>query len=134
METGKNKRVLVLEDNSALATVLLFNLEEAGFDVVHAVNGRVANELVRRDTFDLVISDEQMPEMNGLEFCRLFRDTEEGRDVPIVLLTAKKLELDSHQVSRELGISKIMGKPFSPRAVIRLARELTDRVCDGVPT
>ena len=49
METRDNQRVLVVEDNSALATVLKYNLEQAGFDVVHAANGRVAYELVQRD-------------------------------------------------------------------------------------
>jgi CheY-like chemotaxis protein len=92
----------------------------------------VAYELAQHDRFDLVFSDEQMPEMNGLEFCRLFRQMEAGRDVPIVLLTAKKLELDAREISQELGINEVLGKPFSPRAVSRLAVELTNRVCDGV--
>jgi len=134
METDSQRRVLVVEDNSALATVLQFNLQQAGFDVVHAANGRVAYEITLRESFDLIISDEQMPEMTGLEFCRLYRATATGGDVPIVLLTAKKLELDSHQLSRELSISEIMGKPFSPRAIVRLARELTDRACENVST
>lgn len=133
MGTGSNKRVLVVEDNHTLAIVLRFNLKEAGFDVTPAANGRMAWEITRSEAFDLVISDEQMPEMSGLEFCRRFRDTDEGRDVPIVLLTAKKLELDERQISQELGISTILGKPFSPKALIRVARELTARACDGVP-
>jgi DNA-binding response OmpR family regulator len=133
MDTVSNKRVLVVEDNASLSIVLRFNLQGGGFDVVTAANGREAWGLAQTDTFDLVISDEQMPEMSGLEFCRRFRDTKEGRHVPIVLLTAKQLELNERQVSGELGISKILGKPFSPRALVRLARELTERVCDGVP-
>ena len=133
MDTVSNKRVLVAEDNVSLSIVLRFNLQEGGFDVVTATNGREAWQLAQGSSFDLVISDEQMPEMSGLEFCRRYRDTDEGRHVPIVLLTAKKLELDECQISQELGISQILGKPFSPRGLVRLARELTERVCDDVP-
>lgn len=134
MGTVSNKRVLVVEDNVALTIVLRFNLQQAGFDVVTATNGREAWELSQGDTFDLVISDEQMPEMTGLEFCRLFRDTDQGRHVPFVLLTAKKLELDERQISQELGIRKILGKPFSPKALVRVIQELMEHARDGVPS
>jgi DNA-binding response OmpR family regulator len=109
------------------------NLEHAGFTVGVAQNGRLACELVGHESFDLVITDEQMPEMSGLEFCRYYRSTEAGRGTPIILLTAKKLELDAAEISRELQISQILGKPFSPKAIVREVTGLLRENLQSVP-
>jgi DNA-binding response OmpR family regulator len=133
MQQDEKKRILVIEDNAALATVLRLNLQHAGFDVRVAQNGRLACEVVRHESFDLVITDEQMPEMSGLEFCRHYRSTDAGRAVPIMLLTAKKLELDAAKISRELQISRILGKPFSPKAIVRDVTGLLQGNLQSVP-
>jgi DNA-binding response OmpR family regulator len=132
METEEKTRILVIEDSAATATLLRLTLEHAGFAVRVAPNGRLAYELVRHNPFDLVITDEQMPEMSGLEFCRYFRKTAVGRDVPIILLTAKKLELDALQISRDLQIGLILGKPFSPKGIVRDVTRLLDEASQSV--
>jgi CheY-like chemotaxis protein len=126
-------RILVIEDDFPTAAVLRFKLERAGFAVGVAQNGRLACELVRRESFDLVIADEIMPEMSGLEFCRHFRGTAAGREVPIILLTAKNLELDHVQIRRDLQISRILGKPFSPKAVVQEVKAVLQGAAQTVP-
>ena len=99
------KRVLVAEDNSALASVVRFNLERVGFEVSVASNGLEAWELAQANDFDLVVTDQQMPELTGCELCKLLRQTEGYRDVPIIMLTAKGLELELSRLRADLAIT-----------------------------
>ena len=114
-------KALVVDDNVALARVTQFALTRAGFDARIAGNGRKAFELAQSETFDIVISDQQMPEMTGLELCRRLRATEQYAKTPIILLTAKGLELELPALQRELEISAIFPKPFSPSEVVNAA-------------
>ena len=117
-------KALVVDDNVALARVTQFALTRAGFDARIAGNGRKALEFAQAEKFDLVISDQQMPEMTGLELCRRLRATEEYAHTPIILLTAKGLELELPALQRELAISAIFPKPFSPSEVVGVACQL----------
>jgi two-component system alkaline phosphatase synthesis response regulator PhoP len=121
-------KALIVDDNVALARVTQFALTRAGFDAKIAGNGRKALELAQAETFDLVISDQQMPEMTGLELCRRLRATVGYAHTPIVLLTAKGLELELPALQRELNISAIFPKPFSPSEVVSTACQLLDSV------
>jgi two-component system, chemotaxis family, chemotaxis protein CheY len=117
-------KALVVDDNVALARVTQFALTRAGFDARIAGNGRKALEFAQAESFDIVISDQQMPEMTGLELCRRLRATEEYAHTPIILLTAKGLELELPALQRELAISAIFPKPFSPSEVVGVACQL----------
>ena len=107
-------RILVAEDNTALGVVLRFNLQRAGFDVTLTRNGREAWEKSQTQSFDLVISDHQMPEMTGTEFCQRLRQSELNHSTPLIFLTAKALEIDLRRILDELGVTLVMPKPFSP--------------------
>lgn len=113
-------RVLIAEDNRAMADVIRFNLTRAGFDVTVARNGREGWDEVQSGAYDLVISDYQMPEMNGEEFCREMRNDSRFKDLPVILLSAKGLELDPEALKNELGIFDVVFKPFSPRELIQI--------------
>lgn len=117
-------KALVVDDNVALARVTQFALTRAGFDARIAGNGRKALEFAQAERFDIIISDQQMPEMTGLELCRRLRATEEYAHTPIILLTAKGLELELPALQRELAISAIFPKPFSPSEVVGAACQL----------
>jgi CheY-like chemotaxis protein len=117
-------RILIAEDNPALANVLRFNLQRAGFEVVAAGNGREALELAERQPFDLIVSDQNMPEMTGLELCAELRRRDTYKHIPVILVTAKGMELDAAQLQRELGIASVFSKPFSPSKVVRAVSEL----------
>ena len=112
------KRILLAEDTPGFARVMQFNLEKAGFEVVVAGNGREAWELAQQDPFDIVLTDQQMPEMTGTELCAQLRSLSSFDSVPIMLLSAKGLELDSEELSA-IGITTVLPKPISPSELVR---------------
>lgn len=118
------KRILVAEDNPALSHVVRFNLEQAGFQVTTAGNGREALDLLNEQRYDLVITDHQMPEMSGWDLCVEMRKTAACAHTPVIFLTAKRLELDLAQMKSELGVVAAFAKPFSPRELVCAVDEL----------
>jgi len=118
------KRALIVDDNIALARVTQFALDAAGFETETAYNGKLALEAARSSQFDIVITDQQMPEMTGVELSRELRLLPNYVDCPIVLLTAKGLELELPRLREELGINATFPKPFSPSAVVSAVQEL----------
>ncbi|HUG89654.1 MAG TPA: response regulator [Planctomycetaceae bacterium] len=118
------RAILIVEDNCVMADIMRFNFKRAGFDVTVAVNGRDGLERIRDRQFDLIIADYQMPRMNGEEFCRQVRQDERHAATPTFLCTAKGFELDTVQLSQELGITRILIKPFSPRELVEAARDV----------
>jgi len=118
------KRALVVDDNMALARVTQFALDGAGFETQMACNGRIALDLALDSHFDIIITDQQMPEMTGTELCQRLRAEKEYADCPMILLTAKGLELELPRLRKELGIDATFAKPFSPSAVVKTANEL----------
>ena len=117
-------RALVVDDNVALARVTQFALERAGIETSVALNGREALELAKAEQFHLVITDQQMPELTGLELCRGLRAMPEYAQTPVMLLTAKGFELELPKLREELGIDMVFPKPFSPAEIVETARQL----------
>lgn len=118
------KLALVAEDNAALCRVIGFALRKAGFNVTSASNGRIAWEAAQTQTFDLVVTDQQMPEMTGLELVDRLRESETNTETPVVLLTAKGMELELEKVRAEHGVAAMLHKPFSPTQLGALAETL----------
>lgn len=118
-------KILIAEDNLVMAHVLQFNLERAGFDVHAAADGALALEAATDETFDVVITDYQMPRMNGEELVRQLRTFPEYMDTPVVLCSAKGYEIDTAQLERDLGIAEVVYKPFSPAHIVELITALT---------
>jgi CheY-like chemotaxis protein len=118
-------KILIAEDNLVMAHVLQFNLERAGFEVHAAADGALALEAAMEDTFDVVITDYQMPRMNGEELVRQLRTYPEYMDTPMVLCSAKGYEIDTAQLERDLGIAEVVYKPFSPAHIVELITALT---------
>lgn len=118
-------KILIAEDNLVMAHVLQFNLERAGFDVHVAADGVLALEAASEDSFDLIITDYQMPRMNGEELARQLRTFPEYCDTPIVLCSAKGYEIDIDQLKRDPGIAEVVYKPFSPAQIVELIHSLT---------
>jgi two-component system chemotaxis response regulator CheY len=114
-------RALIVDDNVALARVTQFALTRAGFDTRIAGNGRIALERVTAESFDVIITDQQMPEMTGLEFLERMRALPGYAATPVILLTAKGLELELPRLQQDLDIHAVFPKPFSPSAVVDAA-------------
>ena len=117
------RTILVVEDETTLRETLAEALEAEGFQVVQAGDGRAALARFRADRPDLVILDLMLPELSGIEVCRIIR-AESG--VPIVMLTAKDSELDK-VVGLELGADDYVTKPFSLRELSARIRALFRR-------
>jgi two-component system phosphate regulon response regulator PhoB len=129
------QRILVVEDEGNILELLVYNLRAAGFEVDTATDGRMALEKLAAMPPDLVLLDLMLPEVDGLEVCRQIRRAEATRLLPIIVLTARKDEVD-RIVALELGADDFMVKPFSlrelvlrVRAVLRRAESVT--VPDG---
>ncbi len=118
-------RVLVCDDEPHITCTISLRLRKSGFEVETAENGLAAWEKIERSAPDLLISDCQMPVMDGLELCRKVRDDYRYASMPIVLLTAKAYELPTKVLQRDLDISAVVSKPFSPRDMLQLVRVLT---------
>ena len=117
------RTILVVEDETTLRETLADALEVEGFRVVSAADGREALTRFRADKPDLVLLDLMLPELSGIEVCRIIR-AESG--VPIVMLTAKDSELDK-VVGLELGADHYVTKPFSLRELSARIRALFRR-------
>lgn len=119
------KKVLVVDDEPSIVTLLQFNLEQAGFQVVTAQDGLAALERIKTEEPHLVILDLMLPEMDGLEVCKTLRS--ENNPVPIIMLTAKDDEVDKI-LGLELGADDYMTKPFSPREVVARVKAIFRRM------
>lgn len=118
--SSTQKRVLVAEDIPGLARVVQFNLKQAGFEVTVARNGLEAWRFAQAQQFDIVLTDQQMPELIGTELCARLRELPNYADVPIILLSAKGLEMNAEELKDSLGIVAVLPKPFSPVALIEV--------------
>jgi CheY-like chemotaxis protein len=120
---GEKAKILVCEDNSALSAIISFNLLRAGFQVTTVANGRLALEALNKGSFDLILSDQQMPMMTGIQLCESVRQLPAHKRTPFILLTAKCMEIDFAKLQQTLGISKALPKPFSPSELINCIEE-----------
>ena len=109
--------ISVVEDENAIAEILQYNLEQAGFEVEVLKNGGRALEAIRRRTPDLILLDLMLPGLDGLELTRLLKRDPATAGVPLIMLTAKDDETD-RIVGLELGADDYVTKPFSPRELI----------------
>src|SRR5438874_9877418 len=104
-------RILLVDDEQSIQTLLSYPLQKDGYDVVRASDGKEALARFSEQAFDLVVLDVMMPRLDGLEVCRRLRSRS---TVPIILLTAKTEEIDK-VLGLELGADDYITKPFSLR-------------------
>ena len=118
-----NRSVLVVEDEENLVEALRYNLEHEGYTVLTAPDGGSGLETARTALPDLVILDVMLPNLDGLEVCRILR---RETDVPILMLTAKGEEID-RVVGLEIGADDYVTKPFSMRELMARVRAMLRR-------
>ncbi len=107
----RSARILLVDDEQSIQTLLSYPLRKEGYDVVQAIDGRQALDRFEEQPFDLVVLDLMLPKVDGLEVCRQLRSRSA---VPIIMLTAKSEEIDK-VVGLELGADDYITKPFSMR-------------------
>jgi two-component system OmpR family response regulator len=123
-------KILVVDDDPNLRGLVGLALERAGFAVVTAADGQVALMQAAREAPDLIVLDQGLPEVDGLEVCRRIRARSE---VPIIFLTARDDELD-RIIGLELGADDYVTKPFSPRELVARVKAILKRVNGAGPT
>jgi DNA-binding response OmpR family regulator len=107
----RSARILLVDDEQSIQTLLSYPLRKEGYDVVQAADGHQALERFAEEPFDLVVLDLMLPRVDGLEVCKRLRS---HSSVPIIMLTAKSEEIDK-VVGLELGADDYITKPFSMR-------------------
>jgi DNA-binding response OmpR family regulator len=110
--TDRAPRILLVDDEQPIQTLLSFPLQRDGYEVVQASDGRDALARFDEQSFDLVVLDVMLPRIDGLEVCKRLRAN--GSTVPIIMLTAKSEEIDK-VLGLELGADDYITKPFSMR-------------------
>jgi DNA-binding response OmpR family regulator len=117
------ERILLIEDDTRLAGMVSEYLGKAGFQVIHAENGKRGLALHGREAVDAVILDLMLPDADGLEICRQMRARSEG---PILMLTARGDPMD-RVVGLEMGADDYLPKPFEPRELLARLRAILRR-------
>lgn len=122
--TDPTQKILVVDDEPQILKVLQAYLEKEGYQVVSAMDGRLALDVFARENPTFVILDLNLPRMDGLEVCREIR---RNSTVPILMLTARVEEVDK-LIGLELGADDYVVKPFSPREVVARIKTILKRV------
>jgi len=123
MDIDIPKRILVVDDEDRIRSLLRLYLEREGFDVDEAADGNYGYSKIMNNEYDLVLLDIMLPEMDGWEICHKVR---ESKSLPIIMLTAKGEEENRIQ-GFEIGADDYIVKPFSPREVIMRVKALLKR-------
>lgn len=119
-------KILVIEDDRALAKVLEYNLLQSGYEVILSSDGQDGLHQARSKSPSLILLDLMIPVMDGLEVCKRLRSSQETRDLPIIMLTAKSEETDQ-VVGYNLGADDYVTKPFSVKVLMERIKSLLRR-------
>ncbi|MEJ8304882.1 response regulator [Saccharibacillus sacchari] len=122
----RKRKILIAEDEMVLRFLLTETLEDEGYEIDEAEDGKLAMESLKYGEYDLIILDYMMPEATGIEVCDWLR-SEKGvnADKPVILLTAKAEEKDRER-AMQVGVSKFVSKPFSPIELTEIVRQLVE--------
>ena len=113
------KKILTVDDSPSMRTMINFTLANEGFSVTEAVDGQHALDIVRQQSFDLIISDVNMPKMNGLEFVGSARKVDHHQFTPILMLTTENSPQIKAQ-GKAAGATGWIVKPFQPEKLVDL--------------
>jgi DNA-binding response OmpR family regulator len=122
----KQKKILVVEDEKDINELVSYNLKKQGFIPESAYNGAEALKKLKKGGFDLVILDLMLPEIDGLELCRILRADKALSSVPIIMLTARSEEID-RVLGLEMGADDYVVKPFSTRELMARVKAVLRR-------
>jgi two-component system alkaline phosphatase synthesis response regulator PhoP len=123
-------RILIVEDDPDIADLVARYLDKAGFTTERAASGREALQAIAAKAPDLLVLDLMLPQVDGLEVCRLVRANEATSAIPIIMLTARAEESE-RIVGLEIGADDYLAKPFSPQELVARVRALLRRAARG---
>ncbi len=118
------QKVLIVDDEESIVTLLQYNIERAGFETETAFDGLSGLQKALQNTYDMIVLDLMLPELDGTEVCKQLRQKQ--IDTPILMLTARDEELDK-VLGLELGADDYLTKPFSPKEVVARIKAILRR-------
>jgi len=116
------KTILAVDDSASMRQLVSFALKDAGYDVIEAIHGKDALEKSGASKIDIVLTDLNMPEMDGIEFIKQFRTKPGCKFTPIVMLTTESQE-EKKQEGTKAGASGWIVKPFKPEQLIEIVKK-----------
>lgn len=119
-------KVLLCDDDVHIVRAAEFKLARAGFEVRCASNGEEGWQHVLAWQPDMVVTDCQMPVLDGFGLCTKIRDNETTRHLPVLMLTAKGFELSHADTREKYGVLAVLAKPFSPRELLRCVQQVIE--------
>jgi two-component system alkaline phosphatase synthesis response regulator PhoP len=122
-EVMAESKVLVVDDEIHIVHVVSIKLRNNGYEVISAENGAEAFDLACREKPDIIVTDFQMPVMTGLEFVQKLRQSEQTKDIPVIMLTARGFAIEDES-KEQLQISEFLSKPFSPKELLRTINDI----------
>jgi len=118
-------KILAVDDSASMRQMVSFTLAADGHDVVDAIDGKQAFEIAQTESFDLVLTDVNMPEMNGLELTQKLRGLEQYRFTPILVLTTES-SVEKKKEGRSAGATGWIVKPFNPEQLLATIKKVLD--------
>jgi two-component system, chemotaxis family, chemotaxis protein CheY len=115
--------ILAVDDSASMRQMVSFTLKNAGYDVVEAVDGQDAFEKARTRNFDLVLTDQNMPHLDGIGLTKKLRDHPGFKSTPILILTTESSD-QMKQAGRAAGATGWMVKPFDPAKLIEVIKKV----------
>jgi len=122
-------KVLIVDDEPDIVELISYHLNKEGFSVSSAFDGEEALAKIRKEKFDFIILDLMLPNVQGMEICRIMRSDPKTKNVPIIMLTAKGEEVDKI-LGLEMGADDYMTKPFSPRELLARIKTVMRRTSE----
>lgn len=119
------RKILIVEDEQSIATLIEYNLQEANYETTIASDGEKALQLIKKESFDFVVLDIMLPKVNGIEVCTRLR--RQGNNIPILMLTAKSEE-ENKVTGLQAGADDYLTKPFSPKELIARIEAIFRRI------
>ena len=115
--------ILAVDDSNSLRQMVAFTLKSSGFDVIEAVDGQDAIDKLRERSVDLVLTDQNMPRMDGITLVRHLRSQPQFQLTPILILTTESSD-EMKQAGRAAGATGWLVKPFDPRRLVEVIRKV----------
>ena len=131
MDLMSRQSVLVVEDEEDIMEVIRFNLEKEGYEVHQALSGEKALQVIENNLPSLILLDLMLPGINGLDLCRIFKQNDRTKAIPVIMLTAKSEDADI-VAGLEMGAEDYITKPFSPRVLVARVRTILRRRESGL--
>jgi two-component system chemotaxis response regulator CheY len=117
------KTILAVDDSSSLRQMVAFSLKAAGYNVIEAVDGQDGLDKAHQQAVDLVLTDQNMPRMDGLALIKLLRELPDYAKTPILMLTTESSD-EMKQKGRAAGANGWLVKPFDPQRLIEVVKKV----------